>query len=248
MKIVSIVLGVIGAIIISYYFSFILISYLELYGNNYDLLNVPFYSNLFDVTTLAFIGFAFIFAGSFLLKKYNPLIIRKSTAILIDGLILISFLLFCQKIFVVSPNHNSTYGYVLFYPYELFKVRIYSIVLYFFIFYLIGEMNYGTIGKQSMKLFSALENGDRIPFAISIKKTILYSMPFLAMLVALYKFGDINIKESDSIIVVRIFCFLFYSINISAIFLTKDSKTITEILTRTAVYDNSANSDTENLD
>jgi hypothetical protein len=73
-------------------------------------------------------------------------------------------------------------------------------------------------------------------------------MPFLAMLFASYKFGDIYIIEYDSMILIRIFCFLFYSINLSAIFLTEDSKTITEILTRTAVYDNSGNSDTENLD
>lgn len=248
MKIVSKFIGVTGAIIVSYYFSFILISYLELYGNKYDILNVPFYSKIFDVTIHAFIGFALIISSSFLLKKYNPLLIRKSTAILIDGLILISFLFLCQKIFVVSPGNKSTYGSDLFYPYELFKVRIFSIVVYFFIFYLVGEMNYGTFGKQLMKLFSAQENGDKISFSISLKKTILYSMPFLAMVIALYKFGDINLKESNSIIVLRIFCFLFYSVNLIAIFYTKDSKTITEILTKTGVYDNSPNSENENLD
>ena len=248
MKIVSKILGVIGALVVSYYFAYILISHIELYGNNYNPLNVPIYSIIFDVNIFAFIGFAFMISGSFLFKKYNPLIIRKLFAILIDGLILISFLFLCQKIFVVSPDKNSIYGFDLFYPTKVIKVRIYSIVVYFFIFYLIGEMNYGTIGKQSMKLFSAQENGDKISFIISIQKTILYCMPFLAMLFASYKFGDIYIIEYDSMILIRIFCFLFYSINLSAIFLTEDSKTITEILTKTGVYDNSPTSDLEKSD
>jgi uncharacterized RDD family membrane protein YckC len=248
MKVVSKLFGVIGAILVSYYFSFMLLSYIELYGNNYRLIKTPVYSKIFDVAIIAFIGFAFIIAGSLGLKKYNPLLIRKATAILIDGLILISFLYLCQKIFVISPENNSKYGFELVYPYELFKVRIFSIVIYFLIFYFIGEMNYGTIGKQTMKLFSAQNDGDKISFITALKKTMLYCMPFLAMVVALYIFSDFNFRESDSIILLRIFCFLFYSINLSALFLTKDSKTITEILTQTAVFENSPNSPSDNLD
>ena len=201
-------------------------------NENYTVGTGPFslekYSQLFY-------SILFLLIGSFL-SGSNRIIFKKIISITIDGIILFIWTALCVGIFLGNSSINDTFIF----NYELilneFTTRIVAWSLFFLLYYLLGELTGGTLGKKIVGLTSLDFQKNRISLKQSFQKTLIYSASiWIILLWFIWNHYLININDSIFFHFCQWLCFALLFASLIMIFISKEHHSLADIFSKTIV-------------
>jgi uncharacterized RDD family membrane protein YckC len=232
-KVVGLIFSFIGCFLLAWDVSFSILNFkpiIEDYSVGFASFHIGSkYGLLVESTVILFIG-------CFLLFQSNRIVLNKFISILIDGLALFICLTIAQVAFVGKDSTDgSMTSYFLYY--SVFTNKIITWSLFILIYYLIGELLGGTIGKKIAGLISQNQEKQRISIKQGIQKTLIYGTPVWILLISFLWNPHILNNLNDSIFfhLCQWFCFVLLFTSLLMIFISRKNNSLADFFSKTLV-------------